>query len=71
MRFLKVAMATSNCMYSRQKITQFYVTFRFTAFSNNNFAGHVKMEHEFSEVIRIKQLKMSSTSQLKTLFIGH
>ena len=25
------------------KMTQFYVTFCFTAFSNNNFTGHVKI----------------------------
>ena len=31
-------------MFSRQKkITQFYVTFCFTAFSNNNFTAHVTM----------------------------
>ena len=31
-------------MSSRQKkITQFYVTFCFTAFSNNNFTAHVTM----------------------------
>ena len=26
-----------------EKMTQFYVTFRFTAFFNNNFTGHVKI----------------------------
>ena len=41
------------------------MTFRFTAFSNNNFTGHVKMLHKLSEVIRIKQQKMSSKSLQK------
>ena len=35
------------CIYiyvlKTEKMTQFYVTFRFTAFSNNNFTGHVKI----------------------------
>ena len=38
-------------IFKTEKITQFYVTFRCTAFSNNNFTRHVKMEHEFSEFI--------------------
>ena len=30
-------------VFETEKITQFYVTFPFTAFPNNNFTGHVKM----------------------------
>ena len=28
-------------VFKKEKITQFYMMFRFTSFSNNNFTGHV------------------------------